>query len=101
MESSLRPLALGEILDRTAQLYRTNFVLFAGIFSIYAGVALILNLLLVGLGLLVQSLHLARHASVITFAASLVEMLILFLLAGSSVAAISRAVACSWKSPER
>jgi len=29
MESNLRPLSLGEILDRTAQLYRENFVLFA------------------------------------------------------------------------
>jgi hypothetical protein len=31
MESNLRPLTLGEILDRTIQLYRTNFLLFAGI----------------------------------------------------------------------
>ncbi len=36
MESNLRPLTLGEILDRTAQLYRTNFLLFAGIASVYA-----------------------------------------------------------------
>ncbi len=31
MQTSLRPMTLGEILDRTAQLYRTNFLLFAGI----------------------------------------------------------------------
>ena len=44
METTLRPLTLGEILDRTAQLYRANFLVFAGIFSIYAGVALVLGL---------------------------------------------------------
>jgi len=44
METNLRPLSLGEILDRTAQLYRTNFLLFAGIAAPYAGVALLINL---------------------------------------------------------
>ena len=59
MESNLRPLTLGEILDRTAQLYRTNFLLFAGIFSVYAGVALVLNLLQIGLGVLLKAQHMA------------------------------------------
>ncbi len=36
MESNLRPLTLGEILDRTAQLYRTHFWLFAGISAVYS-----------------------------------------------------------------
>jgi len=36
MESNLRPLTLGEILDRTIQLYRTNFLIFAGIYAVYA-----------------------------------------------------------------
>jgi hypothetical protein len=49
MESNLRPRTLGEILDRTAELYRSNFLLFAGIFAVYAGVGLALNLLLIGL----------------------------------------------------
>lgn len=31
MNESLRPLSLGEILDRTAQLYRRNFLLFVGV----------------------------------------------------------------------
>jgi hypothetical protein len=31
MNESLRPSTLGEILDRTAQLYRSNFLLFAGV----------------------------------------------------------------------
>lgn len=33
-ELDLRPLSLGEILDRTFTLYRRNFLLFAGIIAI-------------------------------------------------------------------
>ena len=94
MENNLRPLTLGEILDRTAQLYRENFLLFAGIFSLYAGVGLVLNLLLIGLGLLLKALHMSSSLVLwTTVAAGGLEMLILFLLFGASVAAISRAVA--------
>jgi len=93
METSLRPLTLGEILDRTAELYRNNFVLFAGIFAPYAGVALVFNLLLIGLGILLKNLHVAGAAIWITLGAGALEMLILFLLAGAAVAAICRAVA--------
>jgi uncharacterized membrane protein len=94
METSLRPLTLGEILDRTAELYRNNFVLFAGIFAPYAGVGLVLNLLLIGLGILLKNLHVAGAAIWITLGTGALEMLILFLLAGAAVAAICRAV--SW-----
>jgi hypothetical protein len=93
METSLRPLTLGEILDRTAQLYRSNFVLFAGIFAVYAGVALVLNLLMIGLGELLKVLHLTGSAVWINGIAGVLELLFLFLLFGASVAAISRAVA--------
>ncbi|MGD0735039.1 MAG: hypothetical protein ABR976_07820 [Terracidiphilus sp.] len=93
MDSNLRPLTLGEILDRTAQLYRTNFVLFAGIFSIYAGFQLILNLLLIGETELLKIWHLAEKLSWLTIVSTIVSGLVLFLVAGISVAAISRAVA--------
>ena len=92
METSLRPLSLSEILDRTAQLYRTNFVLFAGIFAGYCGVALVMNLLLIGLQELLKTMRTAALAG-ITLAAAGIELLILFLLIGPAVAAISRAVA--------
>jgi hypothetical protein len=46
METTLRPLSLGEILDRTAELYRSNFLLFAGISSVYGGILLVLSLIL-------------------------------------------------------
>ena len=93
MESNLRPLTLGEILDRTAQLYRTNFLLFAGIFSVYAGVALVLNLLQIGLGVLLKAQHMAGAVIWMTVIATGVNVLILFLLLGAATAAISRAVA--------
>ena len=48
MQTTLRPLTLGEILDRTAELYRTNFLLLAGISSAYAGVLLVLGLVQIG-----------------------------------------------------
>jgi len=94
METSLRPLTLGEILDRTAELYRNNFVLFAGIFAPYAGVALVLNLILIGLGMLLKNQQVSSTSTLwVTLGTGALEMLALFLLAGAAVAAICRAVA--------
>lgn len=93
METNLRPMSLGEILDRTAQLYRENFVLFAGIFAVYAGLALVMNLLLIGVGVLTKDLHLSRYSVLINSVSTGIDLLILFLLVGAAVAAISRAVA--------
>ena len=42
MNEPLRPLTLGEILDRTAQLYRSRFLLFLGISVIPTGVIVVL-----------------------------------------------------------
>jgi hypothetical protein len=93
MESNLRPLTLGEILDRTAQLYRTNFLLFAGIFAVYAGVLLVLGLLQIGLAESLRALHMTQQLLWLTWTATGVTWLISFLVAGMSIAAISRAVA--------
>ena len=93
METGLRPMTLGEILDRTAQLYRTNFLLFAGIFAVYSGVSLALNLFTLGLLELLKRLHMAGALVWTTLSSTLVELLILFLLFGAAVAAICRAVA--------
>src|ERR1700746_1194577 len=57
METTLRPLTLGEILDRTAQLYRSNFLLFAGIASVYAGALLVLSLAQIGVQELLRINH--------------------------------------------
>jgi hypothetical protein len=93
MENNLRPMTLGEILDRTAQLYRTNFLLFAGIFSVYAGVLLVLGLLQIGLGALLQAQHMAGALVWMTLITTGVNLLAMFLLLGAATAAISRAVA--------
>jgi uncharacterized membrane protein len=92
MDANLRPLTLGEILDRTAQLYRSNFLLFAGIFSFYAGVALVFNLVQLGLGQLIEIRHLV-HLKWLTYVTGGVELIALLLLVGASIAATSRAVA--------
>ena len=94
MESNLRPLTLGEILDRTAQLYRSNFPLFAGIFSVYCGVGLVLNLFLIGVDELLRTLHFSgSKIALLNLSAGGFELLVLFLLFGAAVAAVSRSVA--------
>ncbi|HME56884.1 MAG TPA: hypothetical protein VKF63_00990, partial [Terracidiphilus sp.] len=42
MNEPLRPSTLGEILDRTAQLYRSRFMLFLGISVVPTGVIVVL-----------------------------------------------------------
>lgn len=93
MEPALRPMSLGEILDRTAQLYRGNFLLFAGIFVPYAGLALALGLLSLGLREWMRAAHLARTLLLLRVTLLGVEWLVLFLAAGAAVAATNRAVA--------
>src|SRR5690348_13004230 len=94
MEPNLRPMTLGEILDRTAQLYREKFVLFAGIFVLYAGCALVLGLVALGLYEWARTAH--RAVSVLVWmrlSISGLQWLVLFLVAGAAVAATNRAVA--------
>jgi hypothetical protein len=45
MNENIRPFTLGEILDRTAQLYRRNFLLFAGVASLPIGVMIAIAVL--------------------------------------------------------
>jgi hypothetical protein len=96
METSLRPLTLGEILDRTAQLYRSNFVLFAGIFAVTNGVVLILVMLATGLSPAYRAMQTVAGSGkmqpgVWVFLA--VFGLVGVLSYGASTAAITRAVA--------
>ncbi|MGB8258786.1 MAG: hypothetical protein WCE75_00470 [Terracidiphilus sp.] len=98
MDNSLRPLTLGEILDRTAQLYRSNFLLFsgifAGVFALYHGVALIFTLSQAGVPPAVRARIFTDPAQAwraILFIG--VELLLMFVLYGLASAAITRAVA--------
>ena len=94
MESNLRPLTLGEILDRTAQLYRTNFLLFAGIASVYAGVALLIGLFQIGAEELLRVLHMSEYLSWVTVGWAILSLPLIFIFAGAAIAANNRAV--SW-----
>jgi hypothetical protein len=93
MDHQLRPLSLGEILDRTAELYRTHFSLFAGLSAIFAGAMLAWQMLHLGLISLMGYPHIPPHLQW-AYAVSLgIDLLVISLLAGLSIAAFNRAVA--------
>lgn len=93
MNTQLRPMALGEILDRTAELYRTHFLLFAGISAIFAGAILLVEILHLGLLSLLGYPHIPAHLQW-AYAVSLVaQVLAVLMVAGLSVAAFNRVVA--------
>jgi hypothetical protein len=92
METTLRPLTLGEILDRTAELYRTNFLLFAGISSIYAGILLVLSLVQIGAQQAMRSLHMSNGLVAVSVIGIVVLWLVIFVAGGLAVAANTRAV---------
>lgn len=93
METNLRPLTLGEILDRTAQLYRTNFLLFAGIASVYSGALLVLGLLQIGVQEVLRMEHMAGQVVLASLVGILLVWPIAIIAGGLSVAANNRAVA--------
>jgi hypothetical protein len=93
MESNLRPMTLGEILDRTAQLYRMHFLLFAGISVPYAGALLVLGMLEIGLTEALRTTHTTEYMQWLTLTTAGIVMPISFLIYGLVMAATSRAVA--------
>jgi hypothetical protein len=93
MNYHLRPLTLGEILDRTAELYRTHFLLFAGISSIFATAMLAIQLLYLRSLVLLGYPNLMAKWRWSTAAAAVAEALLILLLAGLSIVANNRAVA--------
>ena len=93
MNTQLRPMTLGEILDRTAELYRTHFLLFAGISSIFAVIMLAVQLLYLRSLVLLGYPNLMAHWQWGTASVAMVEALVVLMLAGLSIAANNRAVA--------
>jgi hypothetical protein len=93
MTRPLQPLNLGEVLDRTAELYRTNFLLFAGISAIFAGAMLVMQMLHVGTLAMLQYPNVRPRQAWIVGVSVVVSSLVTLLLAGVSVAANCRAVA--------
>ncbi len=93
MNTQLRPMTLGELLDRTAELYRNHFSLFAGISSIFAVVMLGAQLLYLRSLYLLGYPNVTAHWQWSTAAIAVVEALVVLMLAGLSIAANNRAVA--------
>ncbi len=93
MNTQLRPMTLGEILDRTAELYRTHFLLFAGISSIFAVIMLAVQLLYLRSLVLLGYPNFMAHWQWGTASVAVVEALVVLMLAGLSIAANNRAVA--------
>jgi hypothetical protein len=94
MQTHLRPLTLGEILDRTAQLYRENFLLLAGIAAPYAGVLLLLSLVQIGIQELLRANHMMDKIVWVTLGLGLLMFPIIVIAGGIAIAANNRAV--SW-----
>jgi len=93
MTTHLRPLNLGEILDRTAELYRTHFLLFVGIAAIFAAAMLCVQMLHLGVLALIGYPHVPPHLGWAYAVVLVVQVLIILLVAGLSIAAFNRTVA--------
>jgi hypothetical protein len=93
MQTDLRPMSLGEILDRTAQLYRTNFLLFAGIAAVDSGILLLLNLGQLGITGFLQKMHMSKQLPWVTASYVVVIVPLIVICAAAAVAANNRAVA--------
>ncbi len=92
METTLRPLSLGEILDRTAELYRSNFLLFAGISSVYGGILLVLSLIQIGAQQAALAMHMKTGLIVVSVIGLVILWLAIFVTGGLAMAANTRAV---------
>jgi len=93
MNNQLRPMTLGEILDRTAELYRNHFLLFAGTSGIFAGTVLAIDLAHLGTLTLLGYPHIPPHLEW-AYAVSLgIQILAISLILGLSIAAFNRVVA--------
>jgi len=86
-------MTLAEILDRTAFLYRTNFLLFAGIASVYAGAILLIGLAHTGLTEWLRVAHMNRALGWANGMALLITWIPAFIFGCIAGAANNRAVA--------
>lgn len=93
MDNQLRPLNLGEILDRTADLYRSRFLFFTGLSGVFAAAMLAVRLIQVGTIHLLGYPHVPANLQWIYFGILGLQGLLVSLMAGLSIAAFNRAVA--------
>jgi hypothetical protein len=88
----LRPLRLGEILDRTFQLYREHFALFLGIAAVSTLLELVWSACQLGLTSLLSRYHIGPTQQVITTVTAIAGWAFGFACAALATAAINRAV---------
>lgn len=93
MNNQLRPMTLGEILDRTAELYRNHFLLFVGVSGIFAGTILAFDLVHLGLLTLLGYPHIPPRLEWAYAAMLGIQILAISLVLGLSIAAFNRVVA--------
>ena len=94
MDLTLRPMSTSQVLDRTFQLYRGNFWLFAGIAALPPALILIAQLLATGAGLILARTF-ELMTSIVALALGVVVFVVLYLIGsalatGATVHAVSR-----------
>ncbi len=92
MNTELRPLSLGEILDRTFQIYRSRFPLFAGIAVVAATIRLLFGGGFLALQEALRGGHQTAALQVTTGLGSLVTAAVSWIAAGLTFAALTFAV---------
>lgn len=92
MDVTLRPLSLGEILDRTFQLYRSYFLMFVGISSFAAGLDLIWKLIQTTAVRALQHKVGLVALGAVSSGFTLVNVLIYIVVSAVAMAATARAV---------
>ena len=93
MNQAIRPMTLGEILDRTAELYRTHFLLFAGISTLFAGAMLAIQLFYVRTLTWMNYPNFKGHWTWAMAVLLVAQLLMMLVLAGLGIVANNRAVA--------
>jgi hypothetical protein len=94
MDSTLRPMSTGQVLDRTFQLYKNHFLLFAGISALPPAVLLLAQAGFVLLGF-IPALRLDLLTSGAAFTLGIIVLVVAYLVAlsfatGATVYAVSR-----------
>jgi hypothetical protein len=92
VNTELRPLRLGEILDRTFQLYRERFALFLGIAAVSTLLELLWSACQLGLTTLLIRSHIGPAQQVVTTVTTIAGWAFSFACAALATAAINRAV---------
>jgi hypothetical protein len=92
MDTELRPLSLGEILDRVFQLYRSHFLMFAGISTVAAGLDLVWKLIQTGILRSIQHHVAAQTLGFSSAGLSIINFVVYIVASAVATAAINRAV---------